>query len=166
MRNLSEKTLTMEDPRLAFRLEDQSQEMPVSSEEDISDLENNQQQSKETKKSQDFSQQTVDDQKKILSRYKIRYSATRTKYSPTRIKTRNFLSNISNSGINKNDFYSENFILDVYVLLVKNLNPFSLTRNISDKTKHEMVYMLCRECIPSDFYRYICEEKNFIYLNG
>ena len=28
-----------------------------------------------------------------------------------------------------------------------------------------MVYMLWRECIPSEFYRYICEEKNFIYLS-
>ena len=53
-----------------------------------------------------------------------------------------------------------------YVLLVKNLNPFSQSRKVSDKTKHEMVYMLWRECIPSDFYRYICEEKNSIYLNG
>ena len=26
--------------------------------------------------------------------------------------------------------------------------------------------MLWRECIPSEFYRYICKEKNFIYLNG
>ena len=26
--------------------------------------------------------------------------------------------------------------------------------------------MLWRGCIPSDFSRYICEEKNFIYLNG
>ena len=29
-----------------------------------------------------------------------------------------------------------------------------------------MVYMLWREGIPPDFYRYICKEKNFIYLNG
>ena len=56
--------------------------------------------------------------------------------------------------------------MDVYVLLVKNLNPFSLSRKVTVKTKHEMVYMLWRECIPSEFYRYICEEKNFIYLNG
>ena len=40
----------MEDPRLAFCLDDQSQKMLVSSEEDISDLENNQQQSEKTKK--------------------------------------------------------------------------------------------------------------------
>ena len=57
-------------------------------------------------------------------------------------------------------------ILDVYVLIVKNLNPFSLSRKVTDKTKHEMVYMIWRECIRSEFYRYICEEKNFIYLNG
>ena len=29
-----------------------------------------------------------------------------------------------------------------------------------------MVYMLWRECIPPKFYRHICEEKNFVYLNG
>ena len=29
-----------------------------------------------------------------------------------------------------------------------------------------MVYMLWRECISSKFYRHICEEKKFIYLNG
>ena len=29
-----------------------------------------------------------------------------------------------------------------------------------------MVYMIWRECVPVDFYRYICEESNFIYLNG
>ena len=101
-----------------------------------------------------------------MSRHKIRYTATRIKYSPTRIISINFLSNISYSGINENDFHNENFILDYYVLLVKNLNPFSLTRKISDKTEHKMVYMLWRECISSDFYRYICREKNFIYLNG
>ena len=103
---------------------------------------------------------------KIVNRNKIRFTTTRIKYSPTRIKSRNFLSNISYTGISKTDFYNDNFILDVYVLLVKNLNPFSLTRKITDKTKHEMVYMLWKECIPSEFYKYICEEKFFIYRNG
>ena len=100
---------------------------------------------KKQKKKQDISQETVDDQKKILSRQKIRYTATRIRYSLTRIKSRHFLSNISYSGINKNDFYNENFIIDVYGLLIKNLNPFSLTRKISDKNKHEIVYMLWRD---------------------
>ena len=29
-----------------------------------------------------------------------------------------------------------------------------------------MVYMLWRECIPFEFYRYICQDENFNYLNG
>ena len=104
-------------------------------------------------KNQDFSLQAENE---IVNRHRVRYTATRIKYSPTRIKSRNFLSNISYTRINKSDFYNESFILDVYVLLVKNLNPFSLQRKVSDKLKHEMVYMLWRECIAKEFYRYIC----------
>ena len=29
-----------------------------------------------------------------------------------------------------------------------------------------MVYMLWRECIPKEFYRYICQDENFKYLIG
>ena len=29
-----------------------------------------------------------------------------------------------------------------------------------------MVYMLWREWVPSEFYQYIYEDKNFKYLNG
>ena len=75
----------------------------------------------------------------IAKRQKVRYLATRIKYSPTRVKLRNFISNIGYTSISKCDFYNESFILDVYILLVKNLNPFSLQRKISDKFKHEMI---------------------------
>ena len=64
------------------------------------------------------------------------------KYMTTRIKSRNFLSNIAYIGISKEDYYNENFAFDVYLLLTKNLNPFSLDRKLVDKTKHEMIYML------------------------
>ena len=113
-------------------------------------------------KNQDF----YPSESSIAKRQKVRYLATRIKYSLTRVKPRNFLSNIGYTSISKCDFYNENFILDVYILLVKNLNPFSLQRKISDKFKHEMIYMLWREYIPVEFYRYICEEENFKYLNG
>ena len=51
------------------------------------------------------------------------------KYTTTRIKSRNFLSNISYVGINKEDFYTKNFIFHVYLLVTKNLNPFSLDKS-------------------------------------
>ena len=88
------------------------------------------------------------------------------KYTTTRIKSRNFISNFAYVGNNKEDYYNKNFIFDVYLLLAKNLNPFSLDRKLADKTKHEMIYMLWKECMPAKFYRHKCKEKIFLYLNG
>ena len=155
-KKLVQKTLIMEDPKLIFSQQSQKQRQDDSNNKEIKEeiLEESQ-----PEKSQDLLN-------KILNRNKIRYTTTRIKYSHTMIKSRNFLPNISYTGISKNDFCNENFILDVYVLLVKNRNPFSLSRKISDQTKYEMVYMLWRECILSDLYRYVCDEKNFFYLNG
>ena len=86
------------------------------------------------------------------------------KYTATRIKSRNFLSNIAYVGISKEDYYNENFVFDVYLLLTKNLNPFSLDRKLADK--HEMIYILWKECFLLKFYKRICKEQNFLYLNG
>ena len=83
---------------------------------------NNSETKTEAEKSHDF----FPTEKSIAKRKKIRYTATRIKYSPTRVKSRNFLSYISYNSISKADFYNENFILDVFILLVKKLNPFSL----------------------------------------
>ena len=155
-----QKVLEMEDPRLKTNKIDYTSPMLqiqlMYQSDNTTDIEIKEE-------NQDISQQTED---KIVNRHKKRYTVTRIKYSPTRVKSINILLNISYTGISKNDFYNENFILDVYVLLVKNLNPFSLSRKVTDKTKHEMVYVLWRECILPEFYRYTCEEKNFIYLNG
>ena len=70
------------------------------------------------------------------------------KYPATRIKSRNFLSNIAYVAINKEDFCKKDFIFDVYWLVTKNLNPFFLDRILADKNKHEMLYMLWKECMP------------------
>ena len=77
------------------------------------------------------------------------------KCTRTRIKSRHFLSNISYVGINKED-----------LLVTKNLNPFSLDRKLTDKNKHGMIYMPWKECMTLKFYRHICKEKIFLYLNG
>ena len=47
------------------------------------------------------------------------------KYTTTKTKSRNFLSNIAHVGINKEDFDKENFIFDIYLLVTKNLNVFA-----------------------------------------
>ena len=87
-------------------------------------------------------------------------------YTTTRIKSRNFLSNISYVGINKEDFYNQNFVFDIYALMTKNLNLFSLDKKLSDQNKHEMIYMVWKEYMPGEFYKYSCLKENFLYLNG
>ena len=86
------------DPRLQSQPMYDSDDNLVDYSEEI--LENSQQQ---PEKSQNFSQQ-VPAADKIVNRHKIRYTATRIKYSPTQIKSRNFLSNISYTGISKMTF--------------------------------------------------------------
>ena len=51
------------------------------------------------------------------------------RYTTTCVKSRNFLSNIAYVGINKEDFYNEHFIFDVYLLNTKYLNHFLWTEN-------------------------------------
>ena len=92
--------------------------------------------------------------------------STKVKYATTRIKSRNFLSNITYVGVNKEDYYNKNFILDIYLVITKNLNPFSLDRKLADKTKHEMIYIFWRECMPTEYYKFIWDRKNFLYFNG
>ena len=84
-------------------------------------------------------------------------------YTITHIKSRNFLSNVV--GVNKEDFYNENFVFNVFSLITNKLNRFYLDSKLSNQNKHEMIYMLW-ECIPCAFYKHICSEQNFFYLNG
>ena len=79
---------------------------------------------------------------------KLPTKETDRKYSTTRIKLRNFLSNISYVGINEEDFYHQNFIFDIYLLMIKNLNPSSLGGKLNDPNKHEIIYMIWKECMP------------------
>ena len=60
----------------------------------------------ESAKSQDFFQSNKDNIER--------------KYTTTSMKSRNFLSNIAYVGINREDFYHENFIFDGYLLIAKN----------------------------------------------
>ena len=87
-------------------------------------------------------------------------------YTSSRIKTRNFLSNISYTGVKSEDFVDNNFTFDTITLLTKNINPFPLERKFVDTKNRDVIYMLWDECIEKRFYKHICEKYNFVYLNS
>ena len=59
-------------------------------------------------------------------------------YTSSRIKTRNFLSNISYTGVKSEDFVDNNFSFDMITLLTENINPFSLECKIVDLKNVEL----------------------------
>ena len=86
-------------------------------------------------------------------------------YTSSRIKTRNFLSNISYTGFKSENFVDNNFTFDTITLITKNINPISLERKIVDAKNCNIIYILWDECIEKSFYKHICENNNFVYLN-
>ena len=119
----------------------------------------------QTKKSDD-APKMIDESAKSQEFFQSNKDKIERKYTTTRIKSRDFLSNIAYVGINREDFYNQKFLFDVYLLITKNLNPFSLDRKLTDKNKHEMLHMLWKECMLQKLYQHICKENNFLYLNG
>ena len=60
-------------------------------------------------------------------------------YTSSRIKIRNFFSNISYTGVKSEDFADNNFTFDTITLLTKNINPFSLERKIVDAKNRDII---------------------------
>ena len=122
----------------------------------------------EEKKQMEQNNDTVtmtDESEKIQVFFQSNKDKKERKYTTKWIKSTNFLSNIAYVGINREDFYNEDFIFDVYLLITNNLNTFLLDRKLSDKNRHEMLYMLWKECMLVNFCQQICKEKRLIYLN-
>ena len=76
-------------------------------------------------------------------------------YNTARIKARNFLSNIAYNNVNYPN-----------VLVTKNLNPFFLERKITNQSKQKAIYMLWKDCMPKQIFKFICKQENISYLNG
>ena len=84
----------------------------------------------------------------------------------TRIKSQNFLTNISYNVVKEEDLFDRSFVFDIYVLMTKNINPFSLEKKMFDVKDREMINMFWEDCNEPCLYKYICQPENFLYLNG
>ena len=127
----------------------------------IGDNNNNQTDNKKTVEEESAKSPDFFQDKNVIKRKKVG-----KQYTTTRIKSKNFLSSISYVGICKEDFYNVNFVFNIYFLITKNLSHSSLDRKLSNQNKHEMIYMLWKECISCVFYKHICSKQNLLCLNG
>ena len=87
-------------------------------------------------------------------------------YSSTKIKARNFLSNIAYRRISKKDFVSASFIVDMLSYIIVNVKPFFLSTNYPELEHQGMVRMLWEKCLSARFYEHVRKAENFEILNS
>ena len=86
-------------------------------------------------------------------------------YSSTKIKARNFLTNVSYNRITTLDYKNKNFVIDCFTFLILYLNPFYLERKLESSTEREFVNVLWMFLMPSNLYNFINQNKNMTTLN-
>ena len=87
------------------------------------------------------------------------------KYSSTKVKARNFLSNVSYNRKKNSDYQNKSFVIDCYSFLLLYLNPFYLERKFETVIKRDYVHLMWSFMMPETLYNFICKEDNFKTLN-
>ena len=86
------------------------------------------------------------------------------KNNTTWIKSRNFLSDIAYVGINKEDFYNNNFIFDVYMFLPRTWIHFFWTENLRIRTTMKWSTCYGRTACHRNSTRTFARRKIFLTL--
>ena len=86
-------------------------------------------------------------------------------YSSTKIKARNFLTNVSYNRIKTTDYKNKDFVIDCFTFLLLYLNPFYLERKFESEIEREFVNTLWTFLMPSNLYTYISQSENMKTLN-
>ena len=87
------------------------------------------------------------------------------KYSSTKVKARNFLTNISYSGIKKVDYENRSFVIDIFAYLILYFNPYNVNEKFENETERDYVNILWSMMMPQNFYFFVSKEENFKLLN-
>ena len=91
--------------------------------------------------------------------------AIKISYSSTKIKARNFLTNVSYNRVTVADYKNKNFVIDCFTFLILYLNPFYLERKFETDVEREFVNTLWAFLMPSNLYNYKSQGENMKTLN-
>ena len=87
---------------------------------------------------------------------------TTTKFSNTKVKTRNLLTNVSYRRYKSEDVEKTNFLINVFWFLTQNLNPTGLHKKLETPLKRDYVKIVWNSCVPHKFSKFIYQKENFI----
>ena len=90
---------------------------------------------------------------------------TTTKYSNRKVKTTNFLTNVSYRRYKPEDVEKTNFVINVFSFLTENLNPIGLDRKLETPLENDYVKMIWNSCVPHKIRKFIYQKENFFELS-
>ena len=86
-------------------------------------------------------------------------------YNNSKVKARNFLTNVSYNRITAADYKNKNFVVDCFTFMIIYLNPFYLERKFESMIEREFVNVLWAFLMPNQLYVHISGEANIKTLN-
>ena len=81
-------------------------------------------------------------------------------YNNSKVKARNFLTNVSYTRITTADYKNKNFVVDCFTFLIMYLNPFYLERKFESTIERDFIHVLWNYLMPNQLYRHISSEAN------
>ena len=81
-------------------------------------------------------------------------------YNNSKVKARNFLTNVSYTRITSADYKNKNFVVDCFTFLIMYLNPFYLERKFESTIERDFIHVLWNYLMPNQLYRHISSEAN------
>ena len=87
------------------------------------------------------------------------------KYSSTKVKARNFLTNISYNGIKSKDYENRTFVIDIFAYLILYFNPYCITGKFETETERGYINILWSQLLPQSFYLFVSKKNNIQILN-
>ena len=85
-------------------------------------------------------------------------------YNNSKVKARNFLTNVSYTRIVAADYKNKNFVVDCFTFLILYLNPFYLERKFESTIERDFIHVLWNYLMPNELYRHISSEANIKIL--
>ena len=86
-------------------------------------------------------------------------------YNNSKVKARNFLTNVSYNRITAADYKNKNFVIDCFTFMILYLNPFYLERKFESIIEREFVNVLWTFLMPNKLYVHITGNANMKILN-
>ena len=87
------------------------------------------------------------------------------KYSSTKVKARNFLTNISYNGLKQKDYENRSFVIDIFAYLILYFNPYNINGKFETELERAYINILWSILMPQNFYIFVSKKENIQLLN-